>query len=160
MGLYDAVDRTSAINWHQKSVIYNVDHSYHALRDILVGSRTTKKLSFGINSFLFNSVGFDMAGYAISKVLDFDNTGTQSGDSGEYVSKTLKTSHSGIGGDILTFTSVSVPVIESLLADDSCAVSMFNQLEAQVQKMELCLSESVSADRFIKEGARKYGVRI
>ena len=160
LGLYDAVDRTSMTNIHQKTTIYNVDHIYHALRDVSVGSRTSKKLNLTVNTFLFGSVAFEVAGYAVSKVLDFDNTGIESGDGGEYVGKTFKTSHGGIGGDVLTHTSVSVPVIEPLLADDSCAVSMFNQSEAQVKKLELCLSDSVAADRFIKEGARKNGVSI
>lgn len=160
MGLYDAVERTDTTGWDDSRVIYNVDHIYHAIRDMSVGSRSSRKFKMGVNAFLFGALGLDMAEYGIAKLMDFKNTGIRSGDGGEYVAKTFKTSHGGIGGDVLTFTPVSVPVIEPLLADDSCAVSMFNQSETQVQKMELCLSESLSADRFIREGARKYGVRI
>jgi len=160
MGLYDAVERTDTTFWDDSRAIYNVDHIYHAIRDVTVGSRTTRKLNFGVNNILFGSVGFELAGYAVSKLMDFDNTGTNSGDGGEYVPKMFKTSHGGIGGDVLTHTLVSVPVLEPLLEDDSCAITMFNQGEAQMKKMELCLSESVDADRFIREGARKNGVRM
>lgn len=160
MGLYDAVERTDTIDWDESRMIYNVDHIYHAIRDLSVGSRTSRKLKPSVNNWLFGSVSYAMAEYGISKLMDFKNTGTKSGDGGEYVAKTFKTSHGGIGGDVLTYTPVSVPVIEPLLADDSCAVTIFNQSEMQLKKMELCISESVEADRFIKEGARKNGVRV
>lgn len=160
MGLYDAVERTDTTFWDDSRVIYNVDHIYHAIRDVSVGSRTSRKLNLSVNNILFGSAGFEAAGYAVSKLMDFDNTGTKSGDGGEYLGRMFKTSHGGIGGDVLTHTLVSVPVIEPMLEDDSCAITMFNQSEAQVKKMELCITESAEADRFIKEGARKNGVRI
>jgi len=160
MGLFDAVERTDAIGWDDSKIVYNVDHIYHAIRDISVGSRTSKKLKWGMNPLLWGTAGFDVAEYGVARLMDFKNTGTKSGDGGEYVSKTFKTSHGGIGGDVLTHTLVSVPVIEPFLSDDSCAITFFNQSEAQVKKMELCITESTEADRFVREGARKYGVRI
>lgn len=160
MGLYDAVERTDTTRWDESRVIYNVDHIYHAIRDLSVGSRTSRKLKLGVSNFLFGTAGYALAEYGVAKLMDFDNTGTRSGDGGEYVPKTFKTSHGGIGGDVLTHTLVSVPVIEPLLSDDSCAITMFNQSEVQMKKMEMCISESVEADRFIREGARKNGVRI
>jgi hypothetical protein len=160
MGLYDAVDRTNPFDIHQKALIYNVDHIYHATRDVSVGSRTTKKLQVNYNTWLLKGIGMELADYGLAKMLDFDNTGLGSGDGGEYVQRSFKTSHGGIGGDVLTHTLVSVPVAEPLFADDSCAISMFNQSETQVRKMEVCLADSVEADRFIRAGARKCGVRI
>ncbi|HRH49190.1 MAG TPA: DUF2235 domain-containing protein [Panacibacter sp.] len=159
MGLYDAVDRTNLITASDTRLISNVDHIYHAVRDISVGSRTSKKFDLkrvALFSVPGVGVGFtELASYGIAKALDFGNTGTQSADGGEYVAKTFKTSHGGIGGDVLTSQLFSMPA-----TDDSCAITLFNQSEAQVKKTELCISESYEADRFIKEGARKYGVRI
>jgi len=160
MGLYDAVDRTSLLNFHQKMKIYNVDHIFHAIRDVSVGSRTSKQLQMNINTWLFKGIGLELADYGVSKLLDFDNTGLESGDGGEYKPQAFKTSHGGIGGDVLTHTLVSVPVVEPLLDDDSCAFTVFNQSETQIKKMEMCLSESEAADRYIRMGARIYGVRI
>jgi hypothetical protein len=160
MGLYDAVDRTNPYDIHQKMKIYNVDHIYHAIRDVSVGSRTSKKLQMRVGAVLVGGLGLDLADYGIAKMLDFDNTGLGSGDGGEYMMKSFKTSHGGIGGDVLTHKLVSVPVVEPLLADDSCAITMFNQGDVQVKKMELCLSESAEADRFVRSGARKNGVKI
>jgi hypothetical protein len=160
MGLYDAVDRTNPYDIHQKMKVYNVDHIYHAVRDVSVGSRTSKKMNYGINTLLFKGLGVEAADVGIANLLDFDNTGLGSGDGGEYVQKSFRTSHGGIGGDVTTSTTLSIPVIEPLLADDSCAISMFNQSDQQIKKMAVCMAESEEADKWMRAGARKCGVRI
>ena len=44
MGLYDAVEKTT-MKGDESRIIYNVDHIYHAVRDLSAGSRTSRKLN-------------------------------------------------------------------------------------------------------------------
>lgn len=153
MGLYDAVEKTT-MKWDESKVIYNVDNIYHAIRDESVGSRTSRKLN--VSRLLSPLTYFELVDYTVDKVVDFGNTGIKSGDGGIYVSRKFKTSHGGIGGDVVPFRMFTIPKKD----DDSCTVTFFKQSEVQVNKMHTCLAESETADKFIREGARKWGVQI
>jgi hypothetical protein len=149
------VERTDTLDWDNFSrVIYTVDHIFHARRDLSVGSRTAQRLD--VKKFFYGAGAVALADYAESKLMDFGNTGLSSGDGGQYEEKTFRTSHGGIGGEVLSKTWFGTPVAD----DTSCAVTLFNRSAAQKEKSRVCLSESVEADRYIRNSARKLGVGI
>ncbi|GAA4343129.1 hypothetical protein [Flaviaesturariibacter amylovorans] len=155
MGLYDAVERTST-RWDSFSrTIYNVDHVFHARRHPEVGSRTAQPLAWrealpgwGWGSALATAAG--------SRLMDFGNTGTSTGDGGAYQERLFRTSHGGIGGDVLTEAVVGIPLVD----DTSCAVTLLQRSAAQQAKRAGCLVESREADEYIRRSARLVGVRI
>lgn len=97
-------------------VIRNVRLTYHAMRDHRSGSRTY-----------------------------FSNTGLEATNGCILVTKPFKTSHGGIGGDVVTSP-------EKLSSDRSCSLEMGQNIVDQ------CRMESSEADQWIRSGARLSGV--
>lgn len=152
MGLYDAVARTINGDDDHTLRIQNVDHVFHAIRDASIGSRNGPDPSF-FKVFLRGPFWPLLTG--IDAALNFGNTGKSTGDGGFYQEVSFKTSHGGVGGDVVQKKWFATPV-----DDDSCTVTMFKRGRQQEAKSRLCVLESQEADRYIRNAARSLGVQI
>ena len=125
MGLYDAVNRTADSDGDFDGKIRNTNFIAHAIRDSSVGSRTL-----------------------------FDNTGLGSDDNGVYIEKRFKTSHGGVGGDVLYNKMIPMP-----WDDSSTDISFWHHSDEDVAKAVLAMEESYSANYFIVNEAKKRGLK-
>ncbi|MEZ4648415.1 MAG: hypothetical protein R3E97_06405 [Candidatus Eisenbacteria bacterium] len=130
LGLYDAVDR---VYGPDGSEIRNVRVTYHALRDPSIGSRPS-----------------------------FGNTGRRS--TGRYIEEHFETSHGGIGG-------AYEPRPSGPFADYSCSVD-YERSQSPTPgwlpsspvtpgtRAALCATESRSAEAWMRDAARREGLRL
>jgi hypothetical protein len=140
LGLYDSVDRQPCLDGE---VVENVKYVFHARRHPQVGSRTY-----------------------------FSNTSTQY-KAEYYEEKYFYTSHGGIGGSFVTDRTqvgmfddgacvVQPPQRPVVTRGGVVMVDNTNPLTKKLGKPIdiICADGSAEADRFIREGARKFGLPV